>query len=228
MNTGALKAYNTLDNLYRTGEIIYPRVDCSYIVDKPFDRYPHPEIKTTSPIKFGMYLRPLLKPYYPLNKKTALLHLSNKRICTPSNAYSTFQFIDSYFDYTLQLKYEAKTTTDVLMRQLNELENLIGITKLDFLKLRDSSYAGAKGLFPIYIKSKHKYFPAKVRKITTKKVDIESVEYGQTKNWFTAQKDFYLTTSLSGQLQYDTFDDFLSDFLSYEKNINSIMQQKRK
>jgi hypothetical protein len=98
------KAMNKLQIEYMSGSIDYPRVENSYI--KPqnvFELVPHLPMRMTTAV-----FSPIKNKQLPLNKKTSLLFLSQKRLINPSQAISYAEVIDEFFDEKLKFINDQK------------------------------------------------------------------------------------------------------------------------
>jgi len=94
------KCVNELQSLYMQGFIDYPRVDNDYL--EPFETmelYPHKPLE-----RLNRSLMPIKNQTLPLNKRNALLYLSQEGLIAPSQAYDYAATIDEYFDEVLEVR----------------------------------------------------------------------------------------------------------------------------
>lgn len=95
---------------YSKKQLAYPRVDNDYHVSGGYNRYPHPVLANSFPLK---------KKEYDYTKKTSLLELSNNNLLSPSlvfRANGVHYFIDKYFKEDMSIK---KNKLEEVTRILN-------------------------------------------------------------------------------------------------------------
>ncbi|WP_172198561.1 hypothetical protein [Campylobacter sp. RM16188] len=98
------KYMNELQADYSAGFINYSRVENNYMPpEEAFELIPH---KSLTP--FNKALSPIKETELPLNKKNALLFLSQNRLITPSQAVNYAETLDEYFDNDLNFINENK------------------------------------------------------------------------------------------------------------------------
>ncbi|WP_122872065.1 hypothetical protein [Campylobacter showae] len=126
------KAMNKLQVEYMSGNIDYPRVENSYI--KPqniFELVPHLPMRMTTAV-----FCPIKNKQLPLNKKTSLLFLSQKRLVNPSQAISYAEIIDEFFDEKLkfinnQKQEEFRQLYQIMQDFLSARLNLQNSTEIE-------------------------------------------------------------------------------------------------
>jgi len=88
-------AVGKLQALYYQGKIPYPRVDNDYVMDSPYDLYPHPHLR-----EYGFnvsIVKPLEENEYPFSYKTLYLQLCNERLITPATISYYDRQLDNFF-----------------------------------------------------------------------------------------------------------------------------------
>jgi len=121
MRKEVLKIGKRLIRSYNKGLISYPRVSNDYIKSPSFFSPTHVKFEA-----FNKYATGLNCKTYPLNKKTAILELTNAEILTPSTIENVFQTIDVYFDDELNVRKEMEEKVSML---LNSFEDYLNIRK---------------------------------------------------------------------------------------------------
>ena len=116
-----------LQKIYKIGVVAYPRVENNYIKEKPFQFFPHPPL-----FAMNNLLKPLEEEELTLNKKTALLFLSNKRILSPANIKYFNKVIDKYLEEDLNIKKEKEEELKKIFQLLDKFlkENDLTISKI--------------------------------------------------------------------------------------------------
>ena len=94
--------------------ISYPRVANDYMQAHGFFSSPHAKMSV-----FDDFSKSLNHESYPLNKKTAILELTNVEILTPATIENVFETIDSYFDDDLDIKVEMKKSLYSLLEEFD-------------------------------------------------------------------------------------------------------------
>lgn len=107
-----------LDLLYGSEKIAYPRVDNDYVLEKPYDLYPHPSL--TSRGYADEFISPIEEEELELNGDTVLLELSNRRLITPSMAVAYGKMIDMYFEKDLTPKKEERKLVEECVKIYEE------------------------------------------------------------------------------------------------------------
>jgi len=113
-----------LQNLYYQGKIPYPRVDNDYILEKPYELYPHPNLR-----EYGYkadVVMPLERNSYRFNYKTLWLQLCNERLITPSTVL--------YYDNQLNKFFWNKET----LKPYKIYEPIFDIAEEFYLASKDS------------------------------------------------------------------------------------------
>lgn len=126
-NKSVASAVMKLQSLYYQGYIPYPRVDNDYIQDKPYNLYPHPNLREYG-FK-GKLIMPLEKKEYRFSYKTLWLHLNNERLITPSTIM--------YYDTQLNKFFWNKETLNPFKQYrdlLDFAEDFFLETKEDYRK----------------------------------------------------------------------------------------------
>ena len=126
-NKSVASAVMKLQSLYYQGHIPYPRVDNDYIQDKPYNLYPHPNLREYG-FK-GKLIMPLEKKEYRFSYKTLWLHLNNERLITPSTIM--------YYDTQLNKFFWNKETLNPFKQYrdlLDFAEDFFLETKEDYRK----------------------------------------------------------------------------------------------
>lgn len=122
-NKSMASAVMELQSLYYREKIPYPRVDNDYIQDKPYDLYPHPNLREYG-YKADIVI-PLAKNSYPFGYKTLWLHLNNERLITPSTVL--------YYDNQLNKFFWNKET----LNPFKQYRDLLDFAEDFFLESRE-------------------------------------------------------------------------------------------
>jgi len=123
-------AVKNLNKAYLDGNIIYPRVNNSYIPTHEFQFYPHPPLN-----EFDNYSTPLLFREYEMTRESLLLYLNEKGLLLPSKILNTYNFINKYVDYDLKIrnmyKDEVNKKVDIYkeFKEKHGIKNIITSTK---------------------------------------------------------------------------------------------------
>lgn len=138
----------------------YPRVDNSFIERYELhDLTPHKEL-----FAFNNSLSPIKQKELKLNKKNALLFLSQERLVSPSQAETYAESIDKYFDSELNFKSES------LQKEVEILYSLFS----DFMKENKNIHTQEEQ--EIFIKSNYSEIFTENKKTNTGFYKIESVK----------------------------------------------------
>jgi len=128
---------------YSKGLISYPRVSNNYSPNPNYFQSPHVGFDV-----FDTYSSSLNKKDYPLNKKTAILELTNVEILTPATIENVFEVIDIYFDDNLKIKQEMKSD---LYKLLDNFERYLESKNKNINELcKDGQISDSLGQVNIY------------------------------------------------------------------------------
>ncbi|QDD68178.1 hypothetical protein [Caminibacter pacificus] len=177
-------AIKRLQEAYKQGLIIYPRVDNDYLRGTPYAFFPHPPLRV-----FDEFSTPLKEKVYPLDKDTLLLYLCNKRIIKASIAQAMYNFADKIFDNNLEVKKELEN--DIKHRN-KEYHNFLSENSLTPSSFYAKYFFAPRPFYTYKIKNKKLKKPEPEKdfmKTKTKIIDYE-LEFKERKNFFEALEDF--------------------------------------
>jgi len=219
---------------YSKGLISYPRVSNSYQEKTSFFSSPHVGFEP-----FDEYSTGLKNNFYPLDKRTIILELSNVEILTPSTIENVFETIDLYYDDNLNIRKGMEDKLRVLMEEFNEYLDAKGndIEVNDLCK--DGKVSCQSSPMDIYrielspkdeqsVKEKYPQRSKKEKAINFKKdIVFEKVNFLEEAETLFKKRQKKLqnnksndTTYKSGKLEKGVKAKIEEDSESYQKNLN--------
>lgn len=130
------KALDYLQSAYYNNMVVYPRVDNNFIKSKQFNLFPHPVIR---PLNENML--PLQKKKFSLTKDTSLLFLSSVRLLQPSTLQAVSNFIDDFFDDSLEyITMKRKIQAERLIHQMDDFLRTHNIKEEELLEMENSIF----------------------------------------------------------------------------------------